>query len=468
MLRTLVLVVVAVSFGPLLAPTVNAQQPPAGVNPNQPATSTGTGAGFSGVWRSPTGEMRPAATGSSLPSSGVTTNTGSGNNTGLSPIPGAPRAPIAKVTSGTGTLPNKDGQVWREYDISPYTARVTTTNRPEQALVDWILRETGYEVWHSNVVSMLSADARTLKVYHTPEVQAIVGDVVDRFVNSQGSSQSVNVRIISLGSPNWRTRAQPALRAVPVQTQGISAWLVAREDASLILTEMRKRTDFREHGSPQLIIQSGQSAVVSLMRPRPYSADIAMRNDAWPGYEARTSQFDEGFSVEVSPLSSLDGRTLDAVVKVNIDQLERLQSLSVEVPSSVAPRQRTDIQVPQVSQFRLHDRFRWPTDSVLLISLGVVPVPSAADTASTSGFRMPAMLSGGPDRGEVLIFIDSKAMLAGVAAQPTAATPGTLAPWQAGSTQLPAAGTPATAQPGLTPVLGGLPNMQLTPSRARY
>ncbi|MBA4019670.1 MAG: hypothetical protein C0483_21100 [Pirellula sp.] len=467
MLRTLVLVVVALSFALWLAPAVQAQQPPAGVDPNQPATNNGTGAGFSGVWRSPTGEMRPAATGSSLPNSGVAT--GSGSNNGLSPIPGAPRAPIAKVTSGTGTLPNKDGQVWREYDISPYTARVTTTNRPEQALVDWILRETGYEVWHSNVVSMLSADARTLKVYHTPEVQAIVGDVVDRFVNSQGSSQSVNVRIISLGSPNWRTRAQPALRAVPVQTQGISAWLMAREDASLILTEMRKRTDFREHGSPQLIIQSGQSAVVSLMRPRPYSADIAMRNDVWPGYEARTSQFDEGFSVEVSPLSSLDGRTLDAVVKVNIDQLERLQSLSVEVPSSVAPRQRTDIQVPQVSQFRLHDRFRWPTDSVMLISLGIVPVPSAADAATTvGGFRMPAMLSGGPDRGEVLIFIDSKALLAGVAAQPAAATSGTLAPWQATGTTLPAAGAPATATPGLTPVVGGLPNLNLTPSRARY
>ena len=103
-----------------------------------------------------------------------------------------------------------------------------------------------------------------------------------------------------------------------------------------------------------------------------------------------------------------------------------------------------------------------------VVSLGVVPVPSAADTPSASGFRMPAMLSGGPDRGEVLIFIDSKALLAGVAAQPTSATPGTLAPWQAGGTTTPAAGTPAAAQSGLTPVLGGLPNMQLTPSRARY
>ncbi|MGC3971986.1 MAG: hypothetical protein QM775_32985 [Pirellulales bacterium] len=446
--------------------------PPPSVDPNQPATAVG----FNGVWRSPTGEVRSAATAST--SSGSTTS-GSTNNNGLSPIAGAPRAPIAKVTSGTGTLPNKDGQVWREYDISPYSARVTTTNRPEQALVDWILRETGYEVWHSNVVSILSADARSLRVYHTPEIQAIVGEVVDRFLNAQGQSQTVNVRVVSVASPNWRTRAQPALRAVPVQTQGISAWLMAREDASLLLTEMRKRSDFREHGSPQLFIQSGQSAVVSLMRPRPYTSDIVMRNDAWPGYEARSSQFDEGFSVEISPLASLDGRTIDAVIKVNIDQLEKLQSLAVEVPSTVAPRQRTDIQVPQVSEFRLHDKFRWPADAVILISLGVVPIPSAADAAAT-GFRMPAMLSGGPERGEVLLFIDSKGGLAAIAGQTQGLPTGGAASWTSGGLtpvgnsatgKIPAGGTqPATgaAASGLTPVLGGLPNVPLTPSRQRY
>jgi hypothetical protein len=59
------------------------------------------------------------------------------------------RQTIARVTKGSGALPNNFGQVWREYDISPYTLRVTTTNRPEQAIVDWILRETGYEAWHS-------------------------------------------------------------------------------------------------------------------------------------------------------------------------------------------------------------------------------------------------------------------------------------------------------------------------------
>lgn len=435
---------------------------PASVNPNQPATAaaaastTTAPAGFTGMWRSPTGDSRPATTGTGITSGITSSGTRTGN--GLTPISGASRAPIAKVTSGTGTLPNKDGQVWREYDISPYTARVTSTNKPEQALVDWILRETGYEAWHSSVVSVLSADARVLRVYHTAEIQATVADVVDRFVNSQGASQVVNFAVVSVDGPNWRTRAQSVLQPVPVQTQGISAWLVARENASLLIAELRKRSDFREHSRPQLYISSGQSAVVSLMRPRPYTADVVSRPGAWPAFEAKTAQFDEGFSIEISPLSSLDGRSLDAVVKVNIDQLERLQTLAVEVPSQVAPRQRTDIAVPQVSQFRLHDRFRWPTDQVLVISLGVVPLPSAADAAPAGGFRMPAVLSGGADRGEMLLFIDSR----------NAAVPGTT---PAGTPAATPAANPAAAttplQP-LTPIVGGLPTVPLGPSRARY
>src|SRR4029434_5792179 len=52
-----------------------------------------------------------------------------------------------KVSKGAGILPNEHGQVWREYDLSPYTLRVRDVAKPEQAIVDWILRETGTEVW---------------------------------------------------------------------------------------------------------------------------------------------------------------------------------------------------------------------------------------------------------------------------------------------------------------------------------
>ena len=55
--------------------------------------------------------------------------------------------PRAAVSEGDGNLPNTQGQIWREYDITPYTAQVTTTERPEQAILDWILRDTGTEVW---------------------------------------------------------------------------------------------------------------------------------------------------------------------------------------------------------------------------------------------------------------------------------------------------------------------------------
>ena len=81
-------------------------------------------------------------------------------------------------------LPNDHKQVWREYDISPYTSRVDTDGAPpQQAIVDWILRDTGYASWHSDVVAVLSGTPRSLRVYHTPEMQQAVGHIVDRYVS---------------------------------------------------------------------------------------------------------------------------------------------------------------------------------------------------------------------------------------------------------------------------------------------
>ena len=131
------------------------------------------------------------------------------------------RRPITKVTSGNGALPNEHGQVWREYDISPYTLRVTATERPEQAIIDWILRETGYEAWHGEPLGVLSATKRSLRVYHTPDMQAVVAELIDRFIASEAETFAFGVRVITLDQPNWRTRAQRFLKPVNVQTPGI-------------------------------------------------------------------------------------------------------------------------------------------------------------------------------------------------------------------------------------------------------
>ena len=48
------------------------------------------------------------------------------------------RVSRAQVSKGSSSLPNDDGQVWREYDITPYTLRDQSSSHPEQAIVDWI------------------------------------------------------------------------------------------------------------------------------------------------------------------------------------------------------------------------------------------------------------------------------------------------------------------------------------------
>jgi ferredoxin len=241
-------------------------------------------------------------------------------------------------TEGTAGLPNTHGQVWREYDISPYTLRVTTTNRPEQAVIDWILRETGYEAWHSEPLGVLSATSRTLRVYHTPEMQAVVAGIVDRFVHSEAETRPFGLRVITLDDPSWRMRAHSIMRPVAAQTPGVLAWLLSKEDAAMLLAEMRRRTDYREHSSPHLLVSSGQSAVVSTMRSRAYIRDVVMRAGTYPGYEPQTGQVDDGLSLEFSPLVSVDSKLIDAVIKCDIDQVEKMVATGIDVPTTAAPR----------------------------------------------------------------------------------------------------------------------------------
>lgn len=336
----------------------------------------------------------------------------------LQAVPPVARRGIAKVSKGSGALPNEDGQVWREYDITPYTLRVTSTSRPEQAVVDWVLRETGYEAWHGEPVALLSANNRVLRVYHTPQMQEVVGELVDRFVNSEAESHAFGLRVCTVGHPNWRARAQRQLQPVAVQSQGVQAWLIAKEDASLLVAELRRRADFREYSSPHMLVINGQSSVVSTVRPRNYLKSILARGDLFAGFEPEMGQVDEGFSLEFSPLLSLDGAWIDAIVKCHVDQVEKMVPVVLEAPSPNSPRGRAKIEVPQVSSIRLHERFRWPVDKMLLISLGMVATPVPEENAIQ---RLGIPLPIGPDRADLLVFIESKGKGGDSRALPSAA-----------------------------------------------
>ncbi len=342
----------------------------------------------------------------------------------ITPV-GAGAAPTrARVTKGSGSLPNDQGQVWRDYDITPYTNRNTSTNRPEQAIVDWILRETGYETWHTDPVGLLSANRNTLRVYHTPEIQAVVADIVDRFVNTQADAYAFSLRVATVVNPNWRAKAYTMMTPIPVQTPGIQGWLLAKEDAQLLLSELSRRTDYREFNSPQQLVANGQSIVLSTMRPRQYVKGAIATQTQWPGYQPEMGSIEEGFSLEFSPLMSLDLASADAIVKLRLNQVEDMLPVKLDLPTLVAPNQRVEVQVPQMTMANMHERFHWPMEHVLLLSMGVVATPAPTkDNPFTDTINSALPMFKSPPRADALLFIESRGQVTPAQVGAAAAAP---------------------------------------------
>jgi hypothetical protein len=327
----------------------------------------------------------------------------------------------AAVSKGSGTLPNDQGQVWREYDIRPYTLRATDTAKPEQAIVDWILRETGYEAWHSEPVGLLSAGHEALRVYHTPEMQAVVADIVDRFVNTRASAYAFTLRIATVRNPNWRAKALPMMTPIPVQSPGVQGWMLSKEDARLLVAELSRRTDYREYNSPQQLVANGQSFVISTMQPRSYVKGAVATQTTWPGYQPEMGTIEEGFSLEFSPLLSLDLASADAVVKVRLNQVEKMVPVKLDLPTAVAPNQRVEIDVPQLTMANLHERFHWPTNKVLLLSMGVVATPGPTkDNPITEAVTEAVPMLKSPPRADALLFVECVGQLTPSATPATA------------------------------------------------
>ncbi len=361
-------------------------------------------------WRTPGKGVAPTALRTATLPITPTSNTTPAPTTppAITPVGGSRKSDVipsaTRVTKGTGQLPTDRGQVWREYDISPYTSKVTTTEKPEQAIIDWILRETGTDTWFTGDVCLLHADHDTLRVYHTPQMQRTVTEIVDRFVVSQADPYTIGMRLATVSSPNWRSKYHTLLRPVTVQSPGVEAWLVSKENAAYLLGELRKRTDYREQDAAGVQIQNGQSQTLAQTRLKSYTRGLRMK-EAYPFYELENGQIDEGYSLQLSPLFSADGRSLDVVLKCQIDQVEKLIPVAMELPAG-GTVQRVNIQVPQVVSWRLHERFRWPADQVLLLSCGVVATPSG-EKAPPLGIPGLAALSSGPARADALLFVES-------------------------------------------------------------
>ncbi len=282
-------------------------------------------------------------------------------------------------------LPKDAGQYWVEYDLKPYTMALKGVDRPQQAVIDWIIRETGSDLWFQEPVGVLTADRSTLRVYHNAGMQKVVAQVYERFVNGINEPQVYSLRLITIGNPNWRSKALPLMRSAAARSPGVSAWLMPKENGAIVMAQLRQRQDVRELQSVDLRLVQGQTQVIEQMRPRNYLREYAPNTtSAWPPLTPTYGEVQEGYRMVFSPLLSLDGSTMDMMLKCQVDQVEKMNAVPLEVPGAGGAYQ---VEVPQMITWQMAERFKWPTDHVLILSCGVIapPVVNAQSTLLTGG-----------------------------------------------------------------------------------
>jgi hypothetical protein len=335
---------------------------------------------------------------------------------------------IAKISATMDKIPQENGQLWREYDITPFTQGrnfPAGSNPPEQMLIDWILRKTGTARWHTAPFGILTADSEKLYVYHTKEMQLIVADIVDRFVCPQLWSETCTLRIVSTPRPDWMSKAHSQLKPIPIATQGVQGWILEKTAAQSLLQELSRRGDFRELIPPQSLIPHGIQHNVVAKKQRTYLRDAQPNASALNGYAEDRVTIDEGIGLSMTPLAMLDGQHMAATIKLDIVQIERMLTSTIEIATATNSRQRVQIESPQMASCKLDEVVGFPKSRVLLLDLGTVPLPNTAEGDSRNVLAEISRGINPARRSNVLIFIEctSGGALPAVSSSPTATAP---------------------------------------------
>jgi hypothetical protein len=329
---------------------------------------------------------------------------------------------IAKITKDLNKIPQSHNQIWREYDITPYTKgrNFPVTVQPEQIIVDWILRQTGIKTWHSSPFGILTADSEKLYVYHTQEVQMIIADIVDRFVDPQFFNESCTIRVISLSRPDWVARGHQYLRPIGIASPGVQGWILEKGGAQALLQELAHRTDFKEIVPPQFLIPNGIAHNVVSKKQRTYLRDVQINPATLNGYAEDRVTIEEGFGVSFVPLSFSNGLDIAATIKLDIAQIEKMIPLMIDAPTATNPRQRIQIESPQVACFKLDEMICWPKNKILLLDLGTIPLPNRLEQAEPQNFLSGLTKNIAPSsRANILLFIECVANSVAIPTLPT-------------------------------------------------
>lgn len=304
----------------------------------------------------------------------------------------------ATLAAQNVNIPNSHGQVWKQYDISRYTSRFPQMSRPESAVADWILMETGFEAWHSEIPAMLNVTRNSVNVYHVPQIQVQVEGIVQRFVNVDPNLFQFRVHIFTVTTPYWRQKIGNHLTPIPSFSMGSQAWTVPPEETQALQEILKSAAGFVNHGMQEKVVPNGQRMEINLVRTRRYT-----RNFASPGYgktpQAEEVLLDDGFSFELMPLVTMEGGLVDAQIKFQVNHLDRLLPMNI-TPAGGMSRSSERIEVPQIGQFRFRERYRWSTENALLVSAGLTPPLTSTGEGST-----PSLIGASP-RVETLILVE--------------------------------------------------------------
>jgi hypothetical protein len=285
--------------------------------------------------------------------------------------------------------------VWRNYNLAAYTTRLNGVAHPEQAVVEWVLKQTGPETWHGEDPAVLSASRGRLRVFHRSDVQDDVAEIVDRFTRPVQPHVSMRVQFITTSDLNWRNGLVHLMKPAAVGPDGQHVWLIAPEDLSLI----RNRLKLDRQPGPvnqRLLANNGQPTTIETSQTVNYISGLDLNNGSYLAYQPIIARLIEGIKATLTPLWTADGSAIDLDVKVTTRQVKKLHYAQNAAPLR-SGSQETVVQVPEVSATSLEQTLNWPVSQVLLISAGVQP------TKGNPG-RGPLNFSSGT--AEILIFAE--------------------------------------------------------------
>jgi len=190
----------------------------------------------------------------------------------------------------------------------------------------------------------------------------------------------------------------------------------------LLLNGLSKRSDFRQHSGGLLTNNDGQTLVLEKKQPVQFVRNLRWANNSnlgAGGVQPEMTTINEGYRLQISCLSSLDNKTIDACVECEVNQVEKLSTVKVSVPDATGNPMPMNLQIPQLVSWKLRERFRWPADQVLVLGCGVVASPEP-QTSGGNGLGGLKLLGNRSDRVEALLFLDYRGPTRGASAPATA------------------------------------------------